>query len=274
MWNKLKDQLPAIIVTLILIGGVGYWLHTQTVSQMATTQQEELSSLRSETNSQFRAATQATQAQITALNQLLQDAIAQRSSNLFMNDQEVEDANTARMDQLADIIAAKMQPFNELPQSVEDAARQENAQIDKVSDRLAQRIEPLLENLSSDSVRTRAAVQEISAVINDQLSVVLTSELAKSETLNRQLRTSQAISRDSMILAQEVSALYVSSFENSGILTRILTLPANVLKDASKGSVITSAERKKLEEKLANRITDLQSRLDELNALLPEPVSE
>ncbi|MGY8718860.1 MAG: hypothetical protein ACKVI3_13900, partial [Verrucomicrobiia bacterium] len=208
MLNKLKDQLPAIIVTLILIGGVGYWLHTQTVSQMATTQQEELSSLRSETNSQFRAATQATQAQITALNQLLQDAIAQRSSNLFMNDQEVEDANTARMDQLADTIAAKMQPFNELPQSVEDAARQE----------------PLLENLSSDSVRTRAAVQEISAVINDQLSVVLTSELAKSETLNRQLRTSQAISRDSMILAQEVSALYVSSFENSGILTRILTL--------------------------------------------------
>lgn len=274
MWNKLKDQLPAIIVTLILIGGVGYWLHTQTVSQMAAAQQKELTALRSETNAQFQAATEATQAQITALNQLLQDAIAQRSSNLFMNDQEVENANTARMDQLANTIAAKMQPFNELPQSVEDAARQENAQIDKVSDRLAQRIEPLLENLSSDSVRTRAAVQEISAVINDQLSVVLTSELAKSATLNRQLLTSQAISRDSMILAQEASALYVSSFKNSGVLTRILTLPANVLKDASKGSVITSSERKKLEAKLASRITDLQSRLDELNALLPEPASE
>lgn len=269
MWNRLKDQLPAILVTLILIGGVAYWLHTQTVSQMASAQQKELTSLRAETNTQLRTATETTQAQITALNQLLQDAIAQRSSNLFMNDQEMETANTARMDELAHIIAAKMQPFNQVPQSPEEAARQENAQIDKVSDRLVQQIEPLLENLSSDSVRTRAAVQEISAVINDQISVVLTSELAKNQTLNEQLLNSQGIARDSMILAQEASALYVSSFENKGVLTRILTLPANVLKDASKGSVITSAERTKLEEKLANRITELQARLSALSSQLP-----
>lgn len=274
MWDKLKEQLPAIIVTLALIGGVAYWLHTRTVSAMAAAQQTELAAMRAETNAELRAATETTRQQIDAVNQLLRDAIAQRSSDLFMNDQEVAVANAERMDQLADVIAAKIQPFGEVPQSLAEASRQENAQIDKVSDRLARRIEPMLANLSSDTVRTRAALQEISSEFSDQLSLVLTTELAKNQTLNDQLIASQAISRDAMILAQEVSALYVSSFENSGILTRILTLPASMIKDASKGSIVNSADRAKIEQDLANRMTDLQNRLNDLKDTLPVAPAE
>ncbi len=149
--------------------------------------------------------------------------------------------------------------------SPEEAERQEVAQIDRVSNQLAKRIEPLLANLSSDSVRTRAAVQQIAEEISDQMSLVLTEELAKNQQLNDRLIESNAVARDTMILAQEAATLYVSSFENSGMLTRILTLPANMLKDASKGSIVNSSDRAKMEEELAAKMADLQKRLNELD---------
>lgn len=265
MWEKLKAQLPAIALTLVLIGGLAYWLHTRTVKQMAAAQSEAIAQLQSATDAELQVAAESTRQQIAELNQLLRDAIAQRSGDLFLNDQELAAANDARLDQIAGAIAAKIQPFDELPSSPEEADRQELAQIDRVSDRLAERIEPLLANLSSDTVRTRAAVQQISAEIKDQMSLVLTAELAKNQQLNDRLIESHAIARDTMVLAQETASLYVSSFENSGMLTRILTLPAYVIKDASKGSIVNSADRAKLEDELATKMAALQERLNELD---------
>jgi hypothetical protein len=268
MWDKLKEQLPTVILTLVLIGGLAYWLHTRTVAAMVETQRSEIAKLQSMTDAEMQAAAAATRQQIEDLNQLLRDAIAQRSSDLFLNDQELAAANDARLDQIAGAIAAKIQPFDELPSSPEEAQRQERAQIDRVSDQLAQRIEPLLANLSSDTVRTRAALQEIAAEISDQMSLILTAELAKNQQLNDRLIESNAVARDSMILAQEAASLYVASFENSGMLTRILKLPANVIKDASKGSIVNSRDRAKMEEELAIKMAALQERLNEID---PEP---
>ena len=46
MWPKLKEQLPAIILTAVLISGAAFWMHTQTVSEMAAKQEAELVPLR------------------------------------------------------------------------------------------------------------------------------------------------------------------------------------------------------------------------------------
>lgn len=272
MWEKLKEQLPAVIVTLVLIGGVAYWLHTQTVAQMKSAQTSEIADLRDATQAELRAVADATRAQIDAINRLLVDSIENRSSDLFLTDAEVAAANDQRLDVIAEAIADKIQPYDALPRTPEEAERQEVAQIDRVSSRLADRIQPVLSELSDDTEAARAAMEKISSEISDQMALVLTAELAKNQQLNDRLLESQAVARDTMILAQEASALYVSSFENSGVLTRILTLPAYVLKDASKGSIISSAERAKLEENLANKMAELQRRLNELDVELSDPV--
>lgn len=273
MWQKFKDQLPAVILTLLVIGGLAYWLHLQTVAQMSAQQETELTALRDQTNAEMRASAEETRRQIDAVNTLLKDAISKRSSDLFMTDEELATVNQQRIDELAVAIAQKIQPYNPLPQSPEEAETQENAQIERVSARLTERIQPLLAKLSTDQNVTRETLAQISNEISDQLSVVLTTELAKNQTLNNNLGESQAIARDSLGLSQELAALYLASFKDQGVLTRLLSLPANVVRDASQLSIVNSTERKKREEELLGKLGEIQRRLEELQAKAPE-VSE
>ena len=46
MWPKLKEQLPAIILTAVLISGAAFWLHVQTVKEMAAQQDAVLQPMR------------------------------------------------------------------------------------------------------------------------------------------------------------------------------------------------------------------------------------
>ena len=46
MWQKLKEQFPAILLTALLITGAAFWLHHKTVADMAARQQAELQPLR------------------------------------------------------------------------------------------------------------------------------------------------------------------------------------------------------------------------------------
>lgn len=270
MWPKLKDQLPAIILTLLLIGGVAYWLHTRTVAEMAQRQQSELAALRQQTNAEVQASAEETRRQIDAVNTLLKDAIARRASDLFMTDDEVAQVNTERVDQLAAAIAQKIQPYNPLPKTPDEAEVQENAQIDRVSTRLSERIQPILSQMAADQNLTRESLEKYSRDISDQLSVVLTSELAKNQQLNNNLSETQAVAQESLALSQELAALYLSSFNDHGVLTRILTLPANVVRDASKLRIVNSNERKKKEEELMKRLNGIQSKLDQLHAAAPQ----
>ncbi len=270
MWDKLKDQLPAVVITLVVIGGLAYWLHTKTVADMSAAQSAELATLREETNQQLQAAAEATRTQINDLNRMLSSAIEERRSDLFFNEEELAAANAERIDTIATALAAKIQPFDDIPQSPEEAARRETAQIDRVSDQLTARIQPLLDELGADTTASRETLQRISDEISDQLSIVLTRELARNQTLNDQLLESQSVARDTMLLAQEFGTLYVASKDTDGILTRLLTLPANVVKDATTGSIITSTERKQVEAELAEKMTDLQNRLDTLDAQIEQ----
>lgn len=270
MWQKLKEQLPAVLLTVVVIAGAAYWLHTRTVSEMSAHQQSEIAALRDQTNAEIKASAEESRRQIDAINTLLKDAIQKRSADMFMTDEEVAKINAEKVDQLAAAIATKIQPYNPLPKSPEEAEQQQNEQVDKVSSRMAEKIHPILAQMANDQNLTRESIADYSQRISDQVSVVLTTELAKNQQLNNNLMETQAVAQDSLALSHELTALYLSSLKDQGVLTRLLTLPANVIKDASQLSIVSSSDRKKKEEQLVGKLTEIQKRLTTIQAQAPQ----
>jgi hypothetical protein len=269
MWQKFKEQIPAVILTALLVIGGAFWLHQQTVSEMAAKQQAEILPLR-EANEKLTAQSEDNRRQIEATNKLLKDAIAKRDSDLFRTDEEVQKLNAERMEALAEAIAKKVQPYNPLPKSAEEAERMQNEQVDKVSGRMAERIQPILAEMSKDQNLTREKIDQYSQRISDQVGNVLTAELAKNQQLNNNLQQTQAVAQDALKLSHEITALYLSSFKDQGLITRLLTLPANVVKDAASLSIVNSSDRKKMEEQLVAKMADIDRRLTEIQAQAPQ----
>ncbi len=269
MWQKFKEQLPAVILTAILVIGGAFWFHQQTVEQLAAKQQEEIKPLR-EQNDALKAASEENRRQIDATNKLLRDAISKREADMFRTDVEIEKLNGERMDALAAAIAKKVQPYNPLPKSPEEAEKMQNEQVDKVSSRMADKISPILAEMSKDQNLTRESIEKYSQRISDQVGNVLTAELAKNQQLQNNLVSTQTVAQDSLKLSAEITALYLSSFKDQGLITRLLTLPAAVVKDAASLSIVNSSERKKREEELVAKMADLNKRLNEIQAQSPK----
>lgn len=269
MWLKFKEQLPLVIVFLLGIAGAVYWLHARTIADLSLRQQEVIANLRADTNAELQASAEQTRRQIDAVNTLLKDAIAARASDMFLTDEEIATVNAEKMESLAAAIAAKIQPFNPLPKTPEEAARQQNQELDQVSAGIATRIEPILAELAQNQNLTSEALASYSQKISDQISVILTSELEKNQRLNTSLLDTQAVARESLGLSQELAALYLSSFRDQGVLTRLLTLPANVLRDASQLSIVNSSERARREEDLMGRMAAIQEKLDSITIEAP-----
>jgi CRISPR/Cas system CMR-associated protein Cmr5 small subunit len=107
MWQKLKEQLPAIILTAALILGIAFWFNQKMAADMAAKQQAELALLREQTDAEMKVAAEETRRQIEAVDQLLKDAISKRAADVFMTDEEVAKLNEQKVNQLAEAIAAK-----------------------------------------------------------------------------------------------------------------------------------------------------------------------
>jgi hypothetical protein len=268
MWQKLKEQIPAILLTALLVIGGAFWLHQQTVKEMAMKQQSEIAPLR-DANDALKVASEENRKQIESTNKLLRDAISKREADMFRSDEEVQKLNTERMDALADAIARKVMPYNPMPRSAEEAEKQQNDQVDKVSTRMADRIQPILSEMAKDQNLTRESIAQYSQRISDQVGNVLTAELAKNQQLNNNLQQTQAAAQDALKLSHEITARYLSSFKDQGLITRLLSLPANVVRDAASLSIVSSSDRKKVEEQLVNRMGDIEKRLNEISAQAP-----
>ena len=268
MWQKFKEQIPAVILTALLVIGGAFWLHQQTVTEMSVKQEKELAPLR-DANDALKVVSEENRKQIESTNKLLRDAISKREADMFRTDEEVQKLNTERMDALADAIAKKMQPYNPMPKSAEEAERMQTEQVDKVSSRMAERIQPILAEMSKDQNLTRDSIAQYSQRISDQVGNVLTAELAKNQQLNNNLQATQAAAQDALKLSHEITALYLSSFKDQGLITRLLTLPANVVRDAASLSIVTNSDRKKVEEQLVARMSEIEKRLTDLHALAP-----
>jgi len=269
MWQKLKEQIPTIIITAALVIGAAYWLSQQTLNEVKLSQEQELLEQRNQFDAQLKAANEDTRRQIEAVDKLLTDAIQRRSADVFMTEEEVAQLNTERVESLAEAIAAKIQPYSPLPTTPEEAERIENEQLDRVSNRMADNIRPILDEMSRDQNLTRDTINEYSERISDQLGRVLTSEMAKNQQLNNNLIASQAVAEDSLNLAHELTALYLSSIQDNGVISRLLTLPANIVKDAANKSIISNSERKEIEQDLVNRMNEIDQRLADIRAQAP-----
>lgn len=268
MWQKFKEQIPAVILTALLVTGGAFWLHQQTVAEMTAKQQAEIEPLREQIDAQ-RASSDASNKELADLRKTLSDAIAKRDAEVFRSDEEIQKMNTQRMNQLAEAIAKKIQPYNPLPKTPEEAERMQNEQIDKVSARMAQRIQPILAEMANDQHLTRNSIERYSERISEQVGGVLNAEIARNQQLNNNLQQTQAVAEDSLQLSHEITALYLSTFKDQGLITRLLTLPANVVKDAASLSIVSSSDRKKVEQNLMNRMDAIQKRLDQLQAQNP-----
>jgi hypothetical protein len=269
MWQKLKDQLPAILLTAVLIVGAAFWIQHYTVGVMSDREDALVKPLREQTDA-LKAATEDNRQQLAATNQLLKDAISKREADLFRTDEEIDKLNTDRMNALAEAIAKKVQPYNPLPKSPEEAAKMENEQTDKVSSRLQERIQPIIEAMANDQHLTRDSIMQYSRRISDQVGVVLTAEMAKNQQLNNNLQQTQAAAQDALALSHEITALYLSSFKDQGLITRLLSLPANVVKDAASMSIVNSSDRKKIEQQLVDRMNQIDKRLADIEAQNPK----
>jgi hypothetical protein len=270
MWQKLKEQLPTIILTAALVVGGAYLLHQKTIEEMDAMQQAKLAVQREQFDAQLKASSEETRIQIASLDKLLKDAIQKRSADVFMSEDEVAKLNEQKVDQLAEAIAKKVQPYNPLPKSPEEAEKMQNEQIDKVSLRMSERIQPILAEMSKDQNLTRDSIASYSQRISDQIGRVLTAELAKNQQLNNNLQATQAVAEDASKLSHEVTALYLSSFKDQGLITRLLTLPANVVKDAASLSLVNSSDRKKVEQELIAKMNDIDRRLSDIQAQAPK----
>jgi len=269
MWPKLKEQLPAVILTAVLISGAAFWLHTQTVSEMAAKQEAELVPLR-EQNEALKASAEENRRNIEATNKMLKDAISKREADMFRTDEEIQKLNGERMDALAEAIAKKVQPYNPLPKSPEEAEKMQNEQVDKVSSRLQLKISPILTEMAKDQNLTRQSIEKYSQRISDQVGTALTGEMARNQKLNTNLMETQAAAADALKLNHELTALYLSTFKDQGIVTRLLMLPANVVKDAANFSIITSSDRKQVEQDLILKENEIEKRLSDIQAQAPK----
>ena len=271
MWQKLKEQLPAVLLTAILIIGAAFWFNQKIVAELAAKQQSEIAMLREQTNAEMKASAEETRRHIESVNQLLKDAISKRAADVFMTDEEVAKLNEQKVNQLAEAIAKKVMPYgSNIPKTPEEAEKLQNEQVDKVSARMAERISPILNEMSKDQNLTRESIAQYGQRISDQISGVLTSEMSRNQQLNTQLLASQAVAQDSMKLSHEITALYLSSFKDQGLITRLLSLPANVVRDAASMSIVNSSDRKKMEERLVNEMNTLDKRLADIEAAAPK----
>ena len=268
MWQKIKDQLPTVILTVIIVVASAFWIHQRTVSEMAAKQQMELAPLR-EQNDALKVAAEDNRRQIEAVDKLLKDAISKRAADVFMTDEEVAKLNAEKINQLAEAVAQKMQPYNPLPKTPEEAEQMQNEQVDKVSSRMAEKIQPILAEMSKDQNLTRESIAAYSQKISDQVGTVLTSELAKNQQLNNNLQATQAVAQDSLALSHEITALYISSLKDQGLLTRLLTLPANVVKDVAHFNIVEKRDKEKITQDLVNKMSEIEKCLTDIQAQQP-----
>lgn len=260
--SKLKEQVPAIIVTALvmgaLLGGYAYYVN----AKVLPAQRAELAAMRLAHAADLERSAAETRQEIAAVNQLLKDAIAARGNGLFPTQEEAEAAEAAQVARLAEAVAQQLQPYNPLPKTPEEAEAMQNAQIDKVSGRLSERIQPILGQIAADQNLTRESLDRYAAQISREVSGVLGGELARNERLGTQVQLTQSLAQESVALSSELTALYLSSIKDQGVINRLLLLPANIVRDASNFSLLNNEERRAKEAELTKRLRDIQTRLD------------
>ncbi len=246
MWQKLKEQIPAIVITAALVIAAGALLVHKVVQQ----QQQDLAPLRAQ-NEALRLQADENRQQIAATNKLLKDTLAQTNGSLIPEGQ-IEKINEERLTRLAEVIAQRVVPAIPQPKSPSELAAAQNEQVDQVADRLAANIRPVLAEAVAEQKAATAGLARNSANRIQQLNVGLLA--------------TQAAAQDALKLSREISAMYVDSFKDHGVIMRLFSLPASLVIDAAQGNIVRG-DGAKTQRELAVKMDEIEKRLAEMRAL-------
>ncbi len=246
MWQKTKEQIPAILITAILVIAAAAVM----VRQITQRQQAQLEPLRAE-NASLAAQAEENRRQIAATTQMLREALAQHGG-IVRSEAAIEKLNEERLARLADVIARRVIPAIPQPKSASEIEAAQNDQVDKVADRLAENIKPVLTDALAEQ---KAANLELTDEANRRIN-----------QLNIGLLATQAAAQDALKLSREVQALYSDSAKDEGVLVRLASLPAGLLMDAARLDFVGS-ERSRVQRELAAKSVEIERRLAEVRAI-------
>lgn len=246
MWQKTKEQIPAIIITAVLVIVAAAVM----VRQITQRQQAQLAPLLAE-NASLAAQAEENRRQIAATAKMLRDALAQNGS-IVQSEATVEKLNEERLTRLAEVIARRVIPAIPQPKSTSELEAAQNDQVDKVADRLAENIKPVLTEAIAEQKAT-----------NLQLTAEANRRIDK---LNVGLLATQAAAQDALKLSREVQALYADSAKDEGVLVRLFSLPAGIVMDAARLDFVGS-ERARVQRELAVKSAEIEKRLAEVRSL-------
>ncbi|MES2695050.1 MAG: hypothetical protein V4773_16375 [Verrucomicrobiota bacterium] len=246
MWQKFKEQLPAVIITAVLVIAAAAIM----VQSIARRQQAEIAPLRVQ-NENLAAQAEENRRQIAATTKMLRDALAQNGGS-FQAEANVEKLNDERLTRLAEVIAKRVIPAIPAPKTPSELEAAENEQVDKVAGRLAENIKPVLAGAIAEQQAANAMLGKESERRINQLNVGLLA--------------TQAAAQDALKLSREIQALYSDSAKDEGVLVRLFSLPAGLVMDAARMDFVGS-ERARVQRELAVKSAEIEKRLAEVRAL-------
>jgi hypothetical protein len=247
MWQKFKEQIPAVLITAVLVIAAAVYM----VRSIVEKQQHELAPLRAQ-NALLAEQAEENRRQIAATTKLLKDALAQNGSGVFRPEANIEKINEERLTRLAQVIAERVIPSIPTPKPAEQVEAAQNEQVDKVALRLAENIKPVLAN----AIAEQQAAAHTLAQAGER----------KVQELNVGLIATQAAAQDALRLSRELSALYADSFRDQSVLMRLFSLPASLVMDAAKLNIVSS-DRTKVQQELAGKVAEIERRLKEVQTL-------
>lgn len=254
MWQKLKEQIPAILITAALVIAAAVFM----VQKISERQQAELAPLR-EQNERLAAQADENRRQISETTRMLKDALAQSGTAAFQAEGGVEKINEERLNRLAQVIAERVIPSIPVPKSPAEVEAAQNEQVDKVATQLATHIKPALAGaIAEQQASTLAAVQ---------------ASERRVQELNVGLLATQAAAQDAIRLSRELSAMYADSMKDQGVLMRLISLPASLVMDAASLRLV-SGDRAQTQRELAQKVAEIEKRLAEVRTLASDSGKE
>lgn len=246
MWHKLKEQIPAVIVTAALVLAASAFM----VHKITERQRAELAPLRVQ-NERLAAQAEDNRRQIAATTQLLKDVL-KNQGGAGAGEAGVEKLNEQRLARLAQVIAERVIPAIPAPKSPAEVEAAQNEQVDKVASRLADNIRPALADALAEQKASTAAQLQASE--------------RRAHELNVGLLATQAAAQDALRLSREVSALYADSMKSQGVVMRLFSLPASLVMDAASLHLV-SGDRSKIQQELTTKVAEIEKRLAEVRTL-------
>lgn len=247
MWQKLKEQVPAIVITAGLVIAAAAFM----VRAIVQRQQAELAPLRAQ-NERLAAQAEENQRQIAATMALVKDALAQSGGAGFQPVSSVEKINEERLARLAQVIAERVIPAIPAPQSPQEIAARQDEQVDRVATRLADNIKPVLAHALAEQQAATATVAQAGE--------------RRIQQMNLGLMATQAAAQDALRLSRELAALYADSTKDHGVLMRLFSLPASLVMDAASLNFVAT-DRAKVQRELSGKVAEIEARLNEVRAL-------